>query len=71
MPSKAIEKRRITVRLASGKLAAAQRILGTTTAKETVEMALDMIVFRTERVRGTRALLGIRIDRRKCLQPLS
>lgn len=72
MASKAVEKSRVaprsdkkvvrTFRLAPGKVTAAQRILGTATATETVEMALDMVVFRTELVRGTRALLGIRID---------
>ncbi len=47
--------------LTPGKLAAAQRILATTTATETIEMALDMVVFRRELVNGTRAMLGVRL----------
>jgi len=34
-----------TCRLTPSELAAAQRILGTATATETIEIALDMIVF--------------------------
>jgi hypothetical protein len=48
-----------TFRLTPGKLAAAQKILGTTTATETIETALDMVVFRQELVDGTRALFGM------------
>jgi hypothetical protein len=47
-----------TYRLSPAKIAAAQRILGTPTATETIEAALDLIVFRDELVAGTRALLG-------------
>jgi hypothetical protein len=43
-------------------LAAAQRILGTTTATETIETALDMVVFRDELLRGTRAIRGMGIE---------
>ena len=50
-----------TFRLTPGKLAAAQRILGTGTATETIESALDMVVFRRELVEGTRAMLGVRL----------
>ena len=50
-----------TFRLAPAKLAAAQRILGAATATETIESALDMIVFRDELFRGTRDMLGIAI----------
>jgi hypothetical protein len=44
--------------LSPAKVAAAQRILGTPTATETIEAALDLVVFRDELVAGTRALLG-------------
>lgn len=47
-----------TYRLNPAKLKAAQRILGTPTATETIEAALDMVVFRNELVEGTRAMLG-------------
>lgn len=40
----------------------AQKILGTATERETVEVALDMIVFRRELLDGTRALSGLQID---------
>lgn len=48
-----------TYRLSPRKVAAAQRILGTPTATETIEAALDMVVFREELVAGTRAMLGV------------
>ena len=51
-----------TFRLAPAKIAAAQRILGTPTATETIETALDLVVFRHELVAGTRAMLGVEID---------
>lgn len=50
-----------TFRLTRGKLAAAQRILGTATATETIETALDMIVFRRRLVAGTAAMLGVKL----------
>jgi hypothetical protein len=40
----------------------AQRILGTATERETVEVALDMVAFRRELLDGTRALSGLQID---------
>ncbi len=51
-----------TYRLNPGKVAAAQRILGTPTATETIEAALDMVVFRNELVAGTRAMLGAELS---------
>ncbi len=51
-----------TYRLTPAKLAAAQRILGAATATETIETALDMVVFRQELLNGTRALLGVHIE---------
>jgi len=50
-----------TYRLSPRKVAAAQRILGTPTATETIETALDMVVFRQELVEGTQAMLGIHL----------
>lgn len=50
-----------TYRLTPTKLAAAQKILGTSTATETIETALDMVVFRQELLDGTRALFGLSI----------
>lgn len=50
-----------TYRLTPAKLVAAQKILGTTTATETIETALDMVVFRQELLDGTRALYGLAI----------
>jgi hypothetical protein len=51
-----------TYRLTPSKLAAAQRILGAATATETIETALDMVVFREELVAGTQAMLGTDIE---------
>jgi len=48
--------------LAPGKVAAAQRILGTKTATETIETALDLVVFRQRLVKGTEAMLGVSIS---------
>jgi hypothetical protein len=52
-----------TFRLTPDKVAAAQRILGTATATETIETALDMIVFRKKLVTGTAAMLGVKLTR--------
>jgi hypothetical protein len=51
----------MTYRLAPSKVAAARRILGASTATETIEAALDLVVFRQELVDGTRALRGVRL----------
>jgi hypothetical protein len=50
-----------TFRLAPDKIARAQRILGAATATETIEQALDLVVFRDELMAGTRAMLGVKI----------
>lgn len=50
-----------TFRLTPSKLSAAQRVLGTETATEAIETALDLVVFRHELVAGTRAMLGAAI----------
>ena len=57
-PSRKVTK---TFRLVPEKLTAAQRILGTATATEAIETALDMVVFRQELLEGTRAMLGVRL----------
>jgi hypothetical protein len=41
----------------------AQEYLGTTTERETVEMALDLVAFRQELVAGAKALAGLRLSR--------
>ena len=40
----------------------AQKILGTATERETVEVALDMIAFRRELLDGVQALADLQID---------
>jgi hypothetical protein len=50
-----------TFPLAPDKLAAAQKVLGTATATETIETALDMVVFRQQLRDGTAALFGLHI----------
>ena len=57
-PSRKVPK---TYRLAPDKIAKAQRILGAATATETIEQALDLVVFRDELMAGTRAMLGLAI----------
>jgi hypothetical protein len=51
-----------TYRLSPRKIAAAQKVLGATTATATIEEALDMVVFRNELIEGTRAISGLAID---------
>ncbi len=48
-----------THRLAPEKVAAAQRALGSATATEAIETALDLVLFRRELIAGTRAMLGV------------
>ena len=48
-----------TYRLPLSKLAAAQRALGTATATETIERALDLVVFQRALIDGTRAMKGV------------
>jgi hypothetical protein len=43
------------------KLSAAKRALGAATATETIERALDLVVFQRKLIDGTRAMLGIQI----------
>ena len=60
---KAPRERRVsrTYRLPLSKLSAAKRALGAATATETIERALDLVVFQRELVDGTRKMLGIEI----------
>jgi predicted nucleic acid-binding protein/Arc/MetJ family transcription regulator len=44
-------------------LAEAQESLGASTEREAVEMALDLVRFRKELVRGARALRGLSLAR--------
>jgi hypothetical protein len=37
--------------------------LGASTERETVEMALDLVRFRRELLRSTRALMGLKLSR--------
>ena len=50
-----------TYRLPLSKLSAAKRALGAATATETIERALDLVVFQRQLIDGTRAMLGIEI----------
>jgi hypothetical protein len=61
-PAKGARKVPKTYRLAPDKVAAAQRVLGAATATETIEQALDLVVFRQALIDGTRSLFGLTID---------
>jgi hypothetical protein len=50
-----------TYRLPLSKLSAARRALGAATDTETIERALDLVVFQRELLDGTRAMQGIAI----------
>jgi hypothetical protein len=50
-----------TYRLRLSKVRAAKRALGAATATETIERALDLVVFQHDLVEGTRSMLGIQI----------
>lgn len=52
-------KRPKSYRLSEQKIAAAQEILGAPTATATIELALDMVVFRQQLIDGTAALRGM------------
>ncbi len=59
----AAQSRRVprTYRLTLSTLRAAKRALGASTATETIERALELVVFRRQLVEGTRAMLGVSI----------
>lgn len=50
-----------TYRLPLSKLSAARRALGAATATETIERALDLVIFQRELIDGTRSMQGIQI----------
>lgn len=52
------ERRRKNVRLDQKKLRKAQRILGAKTETETIERALDLVVFQEEATAGMRRMIG-------------
>lgn len=52
-----------TYRLPLSKLRAAKRALGAATATDTIEQALDLVVFQRQLVDGTRAMLGVSLTR--------
>ena len=51
----------MSYRLSPGKIARAQAILGTPTATATIEEALDLVVFRSELMEGTKRAFGLPI----------
>jgi hypothetical protein len=54
--------RKKNIRLHQWKIDEAKAILGTETETETIETALDLVVFRDELVRGIRAMRGARLE---------
>jgi hypothetical protein len=52
-----------TFRLTPGKIEAAQEILGAPTATDTIETALDMVIFREELIRGAKNAFGIEFNK--------
>ena len=57
--ARVVRKSSRTFRITPGKIEAAQQILGASTATETIETALDMVVFRQELIQGAKAAFGI------------
>ena len=57
------QERRVsrTYRLPLSKVSAAKRALGAATATETIERALDLVVFQRELIDGTRSMQGVQI----------
>lgn len=51
----------MSYRLSPGKIARAQRILGTSTATSTIEEALDLVVFRRELAEGLDHAFGAEV----------
>ena len=51
-----------TYRLSPAKVRAAKRALGAATATETIERALDLVVFQRALIDGTRRMLGVDIQ---------
>ena len=55
-------RKKKNVRLHQSKIDQAKAILGTATETETIEAALDLVVFRKELVDGVRAMRGANLD---------
>ncbi len=53
---------RKNLRLHQSKIDAARKALGTATETETIEAALDLVVFRDELVKGIRAMRGAPLE---------
>lgn len=51
-----------TYRLPLAKISAAQKAMGTKTATETIERALDLAAFQRELIEGTEAMFGVKIE---------
>ena len=60
-----IRKTARTFRITPGKIEAAREILGSSTATEAIETALDMVVFRHELIQGAKAAFGIEFTESK------
>ena len=60
-PAKRVAESKVAMsyRLSPGKIARAQKILGTPTATATIEEALDLVVFRHELTHGLDRAFGI------------
>lgn len=54
--------RKKNLRLHQSKIDAARKLLGTSTETETIEAALDLVIFRAELVEGIRAMRGAQLD---------
>lgn len=54
--------RRKNIRLQQWKIDEARKVLGTETETETIEAALDLVVFRKELVEGIRAMRGAELE---------
>jgi hypothetical protein len=54
--------RKKNIRLQQWKIDEAREVLGTTTETETIEAALDLVVFRQELVDGIRAMHGAKLE---------
>jgi len=50
-----------TYRLPLSKVSAAKRALGAATATETIERALDLVVFQRDLIDGTRSMHGVQL----------
>ena len=56
------EKTPKSYRLSARKIAAARKVLGTSTDTATIEEALDLVLFRKELVEGTAKMFGVPIE---------